>query len=114
MLRRFSIVIGLAIACPCAYATSVIADIPSLQARPAARLEENTPLCYIQFQGSSAINVTNVCGKKPGEAASTAAVASPSNVVPPAFNPKENNASTTGQCNFVDANGSPCTQNRNE
>ncbi|MBW4474439.1 MAG: hypothetical protein KME45_29295 [Stenomitos rutilans HA7619-LM2] len=115
MLRRFSLVIGLALACPGCYAASAIADLPSLPARPAARLEENTPLCYIQFQGSSAINVTNVCGKKPGEASSTAAVASPSNVVaPPVFNSKENNASTTGQCNFVDANGNPCTQNRDQ
>lgn len=114
MLRRFSLLMRLVLACPCCYATLAIAVLPSLQAKPAARLEGNTPLCYIQFQGSSAIEVTNICGKKPGEASSTATVASPSNVVPPVFNPKENNASTTGQCNFVDANGNPCTQSRNE
>lgn len=114
MLQRFSLVIGLAIACPCCYATSAIADLALLQVKPAARLEGNTPLCYIQFQGSSATDVTNVCGKKPGETSSTATVTSPSNVVAsPVFNSKENNASTTGQCNFVDANGNPCTENRN-
>ena len=114
MLKPFSGAIWFAIACPCYLTLSAIAAPPLLPADSAARRKADAPLCYIQFQGGSEIDVTNVCGKKTGETSSNAIVASPLNgVASPVFNPKENNASTTGQCNFVDADGNPCTQNRN-
>lgn len=105
----------LAITCSSVLAKPAIAlppFLPSTQRlETTARVKPDAPLCYIQFQGSSAIDVSNVCGKKPGEpSASTSAVAVSSASAPPIFDPKVMNASTTGQCNFIDANGNPCPQ----
>ncbi len=107
-----SFLMGLAIACASFLAEAAIArPLPSLPPKSPLQLNANAPLCYIQFQGSSTIDVSNVCGKTPGAAPvkrSAATVSSAS--TPPVFDPKVMNASTTGQCNFVDANGKPCPQ----
>ena len=82
----------------------------SLQSAPTLRRDANAPLCYIQFQGSSAIDVSHVCGKKAGETPVNVTAVAVSGAAPPVFDPQVMNASTTGQCNFVDANGNPCPQ----
>ncbi|MBW4692414.1 MAG: hypothetical protein KME27_11680 [Lyngbya sp. HA4199-MV5] len=86
--------------------------MPSVpKAGTAAPVEMNAPICYIQFQGGSAIDVSRVCGKAPGEAPASASTVAVSNAsTPPVFDPNVTNASTTGQCNFVDASGNPCPQ----
>ncbi|MBW4582646.1 MAG: hypothetical protein KME42_24000 [Tildeniella nuda ZEHNDER 1965/U140] len=104
-----SFYISLTIACASFLAESAIALPLTLQSDATTRLDPNAPLCYIQFQGSSAIDVSSVCGKQPGDApTNTSAIAASNAAAPPVFDPKVVNASTTGQCNFVDANGNPC------
>jgi hypothetical protein len=107
-----SFFMGLAIACTAFLAETAIArPLPSLPSGSPLQLNVNAPLCYIQFQGSSTIDVSNVCGKTPGEApVNRSAVTVSSASAPPVFDPRVTNASTTGQCNFVDANGNPCPQ----
>lgn len=112
MLKR-PFLIGFAIACSSTWVRTAIAVplvSPLIQpSSTAARVESNAPVCYVQFQGRSAIDVSNVCGKKAGQPAATkVGVTVSSAATPPAFDPKVVNASTTGQCNFVDANGNPC------
>jgi hypothetical protein len=91
---------------------AIAVPLPSFPSGSTSQSDTNTPLCYVQFQGSSAIDVSNVCGQKPGEtpAKKAPAVAVSNSTVPPVFDPKVVNASTTGQCNFVDGNGNPCPQ----
>lgn len=116
MLKRFPLSIGLALGAAIASASVLVQSAiaapllppPSFQAGAAVQVDTNAPLCYIQFQGSRAIDVSNVCGKS-GEAPDGTSV-SVSVMAPPVFNPKVTNASTTGQCNFIDANGNPCPQ----
>jgi hypothetical protein len=104
---------GVAIVCTFVLGEAAIAvPLPPFPSELTWRSDANTPLCYVQFQGSSAIDVSNVCGKKPGETPTNKvpAVAVSNSTVPPVFDPKVVNASTTGQCNFVDGNGNPCPQ----
>lgn len=99
------------IACASFLADAAIAlPLPPLQREATTRLDANAPLCYIQFQGSSAIDVSKVCGKTPGEAPDGTPVSGSKPVASAVFDPKVTNASTTGQCNFIDANGNPCPQ----
>ncbi|PSB32166.1 hypothetical protein [Stenomitos frigidus] len=103
---------GAAIACTSILANAAIAlPLPSLPSGSTLRLDANAPVCYIQFQGSSTIDVSQVCGKTSGEMpANGTAVTVSSASAPPVFDPRVTNAFTTGQCNFVDANGNPCPQ----
>jgi hypothetical protein len=58
-----SFFMGLAIACTAFLAETAIArPLPSLPSGSPLQLNVNAPLCYIQFQGSSTIDVSNVCG----------------------------------------------------
>ncbi len=110
-MLKSSFCMGIAIAGAAFLAESAIASsLPSRQSEPTLRQDANAPLCYIQFRGSSAIDVSHVCGKKAGETPVNVAAVAVSGAAPPVFDPKMMNASTTGQCNFVDANGNPCLQ----
>lgn len=110
-MLKSSFAVGAAIVCTFVLGEAAIArPLPSLQSEPTLQQDASAPLCYIQFQGSSTIDVSQVCGKKAGETPTNATAVAVSGAAPPVFDPKVTNASTTGQCNFVDANGNPCTQ----
>ncbi|XHX76728.1 MAG: hypothetical protein RBJ76_20135 [Stenomitos frigidus ULC029] len=70
--------------------------------------ETDVPICYAQLPGRGLIDLSHLCGNKPKNASAAVAVPVSSAPAPPVFNPEVVNASTTGQCNFVDANGKPC------